>query len=94
VSDATLTIGRVQVRRWPAADSAGEPAVVEDFESVADDLRAVVQATRDDLPVVMVGQSIGGAGAGDRGAQLPRSSVIAALRRSMPRRIAAPSSVA
>jgi alpha-beta hydrolase superfamily lysophospholipase len=40
--------------------SAGEPAVVEDFESVVDDLRAVVQATRDDLPVVMVGHSMGG----------------------------------
>jgi alpha-beta hydrolase superfamily lysophospholipase len=33
---------------------------VEDFESVVDDLRAVVQATRDDLPVVMVGHSMGG----------------------------------
>ncbi|HEY6761120.1 MAG TPA: lysophospholipase [Baekduia sp.] len=98
----TLTIGRVQARRWPAGDaarlvvlvhgygehmgryehvaqalvargsavagpdhvghgrSAGEPAVVEDFEAVVDDLRAVVQATRGDLPVVMVGHSMGG----------------------------------
>jgi alpha-beta hydrolase superfamily lysophospholipase len=40
--------------------SAGERAVVEDFESVVDDLHAVVQATRDDLPVVMVGHSMGG----------------------------------
>jgi alpha-beta hydrolase superfamily lysophospholipase len=40
--------------------SAGEQALVEDFELVVDDLRAVVQATRDDLPVVMVGHSMGG----------------------------------
>ena len=40
--------------------SAGEQALVEDFEPVVDDLRAVVQATRDDLPVVMVGHSMGG----------------------------------
>jgi alpha-beta hydrolase superfamily lysophospholipase len=40
--------------------SAGERALVEDFEPVVDDLRAVVQATRDDLPVVMVGHSMGG----------------------------------
>jgi alpha-beta hydrolase superfamily lysophospholipase len=40
--------------------SPGERAVVEDFELVVDDLRAVVQDTRDDLPVVMVGHSMGG----------------------------------
>jgi alpha-beta hydrolase superfamily lysophospholipase len=40
--------------------SPGEPALVEDFEPVVDDLRAVVQATRGDLPVVMVGHSMGG----------------------------------
>ena len=40
--------------------SAGEPAVVEDFEAVVDDLRAVVQDARGDLPVVMVGHSMGG----------------------------------
>jgi alpha-beta hydrolase superfamily lysophospholipase len=40
--------------------SPGERAVVKDFESVVDDLRAVVQITRDDLPVVMVGHSMGG----------------------------------
>jgi alpha-beta hydrolase superfamily lysophospholipase len=44
--------------------SPGERAVVEDFESVVDDLRAVVHATRDDLPVVMVGHSMGGLIAG------------------------------
>jgi alpha-beta hydrolase superfamily lysophospholipase len=96
------TIGRVQVRSWPAEDparlvvlvhgygehigryehmaqalvargsavvgpdhvghgrSAGEPAVVEDFESVVDDLRAVVQDARGELPVVMAGHSMGG----------------------------------
>src|SRR5919204_263656 len=95
-------IGRVQVRRWPAADpkrlvvlvhgygehigryahvaeplaargstvvgpdhlghgrSAGERALVESFEPIVDDLRAVVQAERGDLPVVMVGHSMGG----------------------------------
>jgi alpha-beta hydrolase superfamily lysophospholipase len=98
----TTTVGRVQVRRWPAADPArlvvlvhgygehiaryehvaqalaargalvvgpdhvghgaspGEPALVEDFEAVVDDLRAVVQDARGDLPVVMVGHSMGG----------------------------------
>jgi alpha-beta hydrolase superfamily lysophospholipase len=97
-----MTIGRVEVRRWPADEatrlavlvhgyaehigryehvaqalvtrgsvvvgpdhighgrSAGERAVVEDFESVVDDLHGVVEATRDDLPVVMVGHSMGG----------------------------------
>jgi alpha-beta hydrolase superfamily lysophospholipase len=102
MSDATVTIGRVQVHRWSATEvarlvvllhgyaehmgryehvaqalvargsavvgpdhvghglSPGERAVVEDFESVVDDLRAVVRVTRDDLPVVMVGHSMGG----------------------------------
>jgi alpha-beta hydrolase superfamily lysophospholipase len=100
--DQMTTIGRVQVRRWPAADperlvvlvhgygehigrydhvaralvargaevvgpdhvghgtSPGDPAVVEDFEAVVDDVRAVVQDARGDLPVVMVGHSMGG----------------------------------
>lgn len=40
--------------------SDGEPALVEDFEPIVDDLRAVVQAARDSLPVVMVGHSMGG----------------------------------
>src|SRR5919202_5608283 len=95
-------IGRVQVRRWPAADarrlvvlvhgygehisryahvaeallahgstvvgpdhvghghSAGERGLVESFEPIVDDLRGVVQAERGDLPVVMVGHSMGG----------------------------------
>jgi alpha-beta hydrolase superfamily lysophospholipase len=102
VSADTTTIGRVQVRRWPADDPArlvvlvhgygehigryehvaeelvargsevvgpdhvghghseGEQALVEDFEAVVDDLRAVVQDARGDLPVVMVGHSMGG----------------------------------
>lgn len=96
------TIGRVQVRRWPADDPArlvvlvhgygehvgrydhvaralaargsavvgpdhvghgrspGEPALVADFEPVVEDLRAVVRDARGDLPVVMVGHSMGG----------------------------------
>jgi alpha-beta hydrolase superfamily lysophospholipase len=96
------TVGRVQVRRWPADNagrlvalvhgygehigryehvaqalvargstvvgpdhvghgrSAGEQALVEDFEPIVDDLRAVVQDARGDLPVVMVGHSMGG----------------------------------
>src|SRR5919202_6353621 len=95
-------IGRVQVRRWPAADarrlvvlvhgygehisryahvaeallahgstvvgpdhvghghSAGERVLVESFEPIVDDLRGVVQAEGGDLPVVMVGHSMGG----------------------------------
>ena len=95
-------VGRVQVRRWPAADpqrlvvlvhgygehigrydhvaralaargslvvgpdhvghgrSGGEPALVEDFEAIVDDVRAVVRDARGDLPVVMVGHSMGG----------------------------------
>jgi alpha-beta hydrolase superfamily lysophospholipase len=40
--------------------SEGEQALVEDFEAVVDDLRAVVQDARGDLPVVMVGHSMGG----------------------------------
>jgi alpha-beta hydrolase superfamily lysophospholipase len=40
--------------------SAGEQALVEDFEPVVDDLRAVVHDARGDLPVVMVGHSMGG----------------------------------
>jgi alpha-beta hydrolase superfamily lysophospholipase len=102
MSDETITIGRVQVRRWPASGaqrlivlvhgygehigryehlaralaaqgstvvgpdhvghgrSEGEPALVEDFEAIVDDLRAVVRETRGDLPVVMVGHSMGG----------------------------------
>ena len=40
--------------------SDGEQALVEDFEPVVDDLRAVVQDARGDLPVVMVGHSMGG----------------------------------
>ncbi|MDX6723378.1 MAG: hypothetical protein QOD73_1782, partial [Solirubrobacteraceae bacterium] len=99
MSDASTAIGRVQVRRWPAAEaarlvvlvhgygehigryehvaealssrgsavvgpdhvghgaSAGDRALAEDFETGVDDLRAVVQATRGDLSVVMVGHS-------------------------------------
>src|SRR5919202_6323725 len=95
-------IGRVQVRRWPAADarrlvvlvhgygehisryahvaeallahgstvvgpdhvghghSAGERALVQSFEPIVDDLRGVVQAERGELPVVIVGHSMGG----------------------------------
>jgi alpha-beta hydrolase superfamily lysophospholipase len=40
--------------------SAGEQALVESFEPVVDDLRAVVQDARGELPVVMVGHSMGG----------------------------------
>lgn len=40
--------------------SGGEQALVEDFETVVDDLRAVVQDARGDLPVVLVGHSMGG----------------------------------
>jgi alpha-beta hydrolase superfamily lysophospholipase len=40
--------------------TGGEQALVEDFEPVVDDLRAVVQDARGDLPVVMVGHSMGG----------------------------------
>lgn len=40
--------------------SGGERALVEDFETVVDDLRAVVQDARGELPVVMVGHSMGG----------------------------------
>src|SRR5919112_5126271 len=99
---AMTTVGRVQVRTWPADDpqrlvvlvhgygehigryahvadalvargcevvgpdhrghgqSPGEPALVEDFEPIVDDVRAVVQDARGDLPVVMVGHSMGG----------------------------------
>src|SRR5919205_4187757 len=102
MSAEMTTIGRVQVRCWPAdnpkrlvvlvhgygehigryahvADalvargsmvvgpdhighgrSAGEQALVESFEPIVDDLRGVVQAERGDLPVVMVGHSMGG----------------------------------
>ena len=40
--------------------SEGEPALVEDFEAIVDDLRKVVQQARGELPVVMVGHSMGG----------------------------------
>ncbi|MBE2315880.1 alpha/beta hydrolase [Solirubrobacter sp. CPCC 204708] len=40
--------------------SPGEPALIEDFEPVVDDLRAVVTGARSHLPVVMVGHSMGG----------------------------------
>src|ERR671939_347616 len=102
MSAEMTTIGRVQVRRWPAADpkrlvvlvhgygehigryehvaealaargstvvgpdhvghgrSAGERALVESFEPIVDDVRGVVQAERGELPVVMVGHSMGG----------------------------------
>jgi alpha-beta hydrolase superfamily lysophospholipase len=102
VSEAMTTIGRVQVRRWPAdnparlvvlvhgygehvgryehvaqalvargstvvgpdhvghGESQGEQALVDDFEPVVDDVRAAVQDARGDLPVVMVGHSMGG----------------------------------
>ena len=40
--------------------SEGERALVEDFETVVDDLRGVVLEARGDLPVVMVGHSMGG----------------------------------
>jgi alpha-beta hydrolase superfamily lysophospholipase len=102
MSTEITTIGRVQVRRWPAADprrlvvlvhgygehigryehvaqalaargstvvgpdhvghgrSAGERVLVESFEPIVDDLHALVQAERGDLPVVMVGHSMGG----------------------------------
>ena len=102
MSEEMTTVGRVQVRRWAAANpqrlivlvhgygehigryehvaqalvargsdvvgpdhlghgqSPGEPALVEDFEPIVDDLRVVVQDSRGDLPVVMVGHSMGG----------------------------------
>ena len=40
--------------------SPGEQALIDDFETVVDDLRQVVQDARGDLPVVMVGHSMGG----------------------------------
>src|ERR671932_912092 len=40
--------------------SAGERALVKSFEPIVDDLRGVVQAERGELPVVMVGHSMGG----------------------------------
>src|ERR671933_1147826 len=40
--------------------SAGERVLVESFEPIVDDLYAMVQAERGDLPVVMVGHSMGG----------------------------------
>jgi alpha-beta hydrolase superfamily lysophospholipase len=40
--------------------SPGEQVLVENFESIVEDLRAVVQDARGDLPVVMVGHSMGG----------------------------------
>ncbi len=40
--------------------SPGERALIEDFEPVVDALRGVVQDARGDLPVVMVGHSMGG----------------------------------
>jgi alpha-beta hydrolase superfamily lysophospholipase len=40
--------------------SGGERALVEDFEPIVDDVRAVVEDARGDLPVVMVGHSMGG----------------------------------
>src|SRR5579884_491690 len=102
MSAEMTTIGRVQVRRWPAdhpsrlvvlvhgygehigryahvaealvarrstvvgpdhighGRSAGERVLVESFEPLVDDLRGVVQAERDNLPVVMLGHSMGG----------------------------------
>ena len=102
MTDGMTTVGRVQVRRWPAEDPArlvvlvhgygehigryehvadalvargsavvgpdhighgrspGDRALIEDFEPVVDDLRAVVQDARGDLPVVLVGHSMGG----------------------------------
>src|SRR4051812_14969300 len=40
--------------------SAGDRALVEDFEPIVDDVRAVVREARGELPVVMVGHSMGG----------------------------------
>jgi alpha-beta hydrolase superfamily lysophospholipase len=40
--------------------SGGDRALVEDFETVVDDLRGVVREQRGELPVVMVGHSMGG----------------------------------
>ncbi len=40
--------------------TAGDRVLVEDFETIVDDVRAVVVETRGDLPVVMVGHSMGG----------------------------------
>src|SRR5919206_2191215 len=40
--------------------SAGERVLVESFEPIVEDLRGVVQAERGNLPVVMVGHSMGG----------------------------------
>jgi alpha-beta hydrolase superfamily lysophospholipase len=40
--------------------SPGEPALVEDFEPIVDDLRLVVEDARGELDVVMVGHSMGG----------------------------------
>jgi alpha-beta hydrolase superfamily lysophospholipase len=102
MSEEMTTVGRVQVRHWPAANpqrlivlvhgygehigryehvaqalvarganvvgpdhlghgrSCGEPALVEDFEPIVDDLRVVVQDARGELPVVMIGHSMGG----------------------------------
>jgi alpha-beta hydrolase superfamily lysophospholipase len=55
---ARLARGGARPRRARAL--GGEPALVEDFEAVVDDLRAVVQDARGELPVVMVGHSMGG----------------------------------
>lgn len=40
--------------------SSGDRVLVEDFESLVEDLRQVVEQAQSDLPVVMVGHSMGG----------------------------------
>jgi alpha-beta hydrolase superfamily lysophospholipase len=40
--------------------SDGERALIPSFEPIIDDLRAVVQETRGELPLVMIGHSMGG----------------------------------
>jgi len=40
--------------------SGGERALIENFEPIVDDLRTVVRDTRGELPVVMIGHSMGG----------------------------------
>jgi alpha-beta hydrolase superfamily lysophospholipase len=70
--------------------SSGEQALAEDFDLLVGDLRGVVQDARGDLPVVMVGHSMGGLIA-TRYAQRHRED-LAGLGLSGPRSVSARSS--
>lgn len=62
LAEALVAAGATVVGHDPAGQggSAGQPGRIGHFESIVDDLHAVLLATKEELPTVLIGHSLGG----------------------------------